>query len=169
VRRPLAALAVLVALVGPAGAQGLHPEAQYHRPPYRDPHPERRVDVVVTAGIEAEVGLVEPPDRRHVRPRDRRRWSLCAPPRLYNQITMAIAEQMGTDLVDLTRLLALVNVAMADAGIAVWESKYHYQFWRPVTGIRESDPVTGPTGAVTATRLPWAIRPSRRWARPLTT
>jgi len=73
--------------------------------------------------------------------------SLCAPPRLYNQITMAIAEQMGTDLVDLTRLLALVNVAMADAGIAVWDSKYHYQFWRPVTGIRESDPGTGPTGA----------------------
>src|SRR5262249_1631744 len=73
--------------------------------------------------------------------------SLCAPPRLYNQITMEIAEQMGTDLVDLTRLLALVNVAMADAGIAVWDSKYHYQFWRPVTGIRESDPGTGPTGA----------------------
>ena len=35
---------------------------------------------------------------------------------------------------------------MADAGIAVWESKYYYQYWRPVTGIRESDPGTGPTG-----------------------
>jgi hypothetical protein len=35
---------------------------------------------------------------------------------------------------------------MADAGIAVWESKYFYKFWRPVTGIRESDPGTGPTG-----------------------
>ena len=35
---------------------------------------------------------------------------------------------------------------MADAGIASWESKYHYQFWRPVTGIREADPGTGPTG-----------------------
>ena len=46
----------------------------------------------------------------------------------------------------LARLLALVNVAMADAGIAIWESKYFYQFWRPVTGIRESDPGTGPTG-----------------------
>ena len=28
-----------------------------------------------------------------------------------------------------------------------WESKYHYDFWRPITGIRESDPGTGPTGA----------------------
>ncbi len=73
--------------------------------------------------------------------------SLCAPPRLYNQITMHIADQMGTNVVDLTRLLALVNVAMADAGIAVWESKYYYEFWRPITGIRESDEGTGPTGA----------------------
>ena len=43
-------------------------------------------------------------------------------------------------------MLALVNVAMADAGIAIWESKFLYQLWRPVTGIRESDPGTGPTG-----------------------
>lgn len=75
--------------------------------------------------------------------------SLCAPPRLYNQIAMRIARRMGTDtdVLELARLLALVNVAMADAGIAVWESKYYYQYWRPVTGIRESDEHTGPSGA----------------------
>jgi hypothetical protein len=73
--------------------------------------------------------------------------SLCAPPRLYNQIAMRIADIRHTnDVVELARLLALVNVAMADAGIAVWESKFYYDFWRPVTGIRESDPGTGPTG-----------------------
>jgi len=74
--------------------------------------------------------------------------SLCAPPRLYNQITMHIADQMGTtsNAAELARLLALVNVAMADACISTWESKYFYQYWRPVTGIRESDPGTGPTG-----------------------
>ena len=73
--------------------------------------------------------------------------SLCAPPRLYNQITMRIADIRHThDVVDLARLLALVNVAMADSGIAIWESKFYYDFWRPVTGIRESDPGTGPTG-----------------------
>ena len=72
--------------------------------------------------------------------------SLCAPPRLYNQIAMQIAAQLHTDPVDLARLLALVNTAMADAGIASWESKYYYNFWRPVTAIREADPGTGPTG-----------------------
>lgn len=73
--------------------------------------------------------------------------SLCAPPRLYNQIASRIAAERGLELLELARLLALVNVAMADAGIALWESKYHYAFWRPVTGIRESDPGSGPTGA----------------------
>jgi hypothetical protein len=72
--------------------------------------------------------------------------SLCAPPRFYNQITMHIADLMGTDAVETARLLALTNTAMADAGIAIWESKYFYSFWRPVTGIRESDVGTGPTG-----------------------
>jgi hypothetical protein len=72
--------------------------------------------------------------------------SLCAPPRLYNQIAVLIATQMGSSETKLARLLALVNVAMADAGIAIWESKYFYDFWRPVTGIRESDVGTGPTG-----------------------
>jgi hypothetical protein len=73
--------------------------------------------------------------------------SLCAPPRLYNQIAVKIATQMGSGVVELARLLALVNVAMADAATAIWESKYFYDFWRPVTGIREADPGTGPTGA----------------------
>jgi hypothetical protein len=73
--------------------------------------------------------------------------SLCAPPRLYNQIALQIADQMRSSDVEVARLLALVNVAMADAGNAVWDSKYYYDFWRPVTGIRESDPGTGPTGA----------------------
>jgi hypothetical protein len=72
--------------------------------------------------------------------------SLCAPPRLYNQIALTIADQMGSDFLELTRLYALVNTAMADAGIAIWESKFFYQFWRPVTGIREADRGTGPTG-----------------------
>ena len=73
--------------------------------------------------------------------------SLCAPPRLYNQIIIHIADQMHLGTVDLARLLALANTAMADTGVAVWDSKYFYDFWRPVIGIRESDPGTGPTFA----------------------
>jgi hypothetical protein len=70
--------------------------------------------------------------------------SLCAPPRLYNQITAHIADQQQTDVIDVARLLALINVALADAGVAVWESKYAYEFWRPVTAIREASRATNP-------------------------
>jgi len=83
--------------------------------------------------------------------------SLCAPPRLYNQIAVQIADQMGSTGAEVARLLALVNVAMADAGIVLWESKYYYEFWRPITGIRKAnrdgnhltvrDPTWAPLGA----------------------
>jgi hypothetical protein len=73
--------------------------------------------------------------------------SLCAPPRLYNQIAVQIADQARLGTPELARLLALVNVSMADTAMAVWESKFYWDFWRPITGIRESDPGTGPLGA----------------------
>jgi len=71
-----------------------------------------------------------------------------APPRLYNQVTWAVAHVSGTDqdLIKMARLMALANVAQADAGIAAWDSKYYYNYWRPVLGVRESDQGTGPTG-----------------------
>jgi hypothetical protein len=72
--------------------------------------------------------------------------SLCAPPRMYNQLTVHIAEQRHTGVVEMARLLALVNTAMAEAGTSSWESKFYYSFWRPITGIREADVGTGPTG-----------------------
>jgi len=74
---------------------------------------------------------------------------LCAPPRLYNMIARTIALQRKMLRVpEIARLFALVNVAMADAAIASWDSKYFYQFWRPVTAIRaQSDPNFYPLGA----------------------
>jgi hypothetical protein len=72
--------------------------------------------------------------------------SLCAPPRLYNQLAAQLGVDEGLQGLELLRMLAIANVAMADACIASWESKYHYNFWRPVTGIREAAPGTGPTG-----------------------
>ena len=66
--------------------------------------------------------------------------SLCAPPRLYNQVARTVAIQGGiTNTTEFARYLAIVNTAMADAAITAWDSKWHYQFWRPVTGIRGGD------------------------------
>lgn len=63
---------------------------------------------------------------------------LGTPPRLYNQIARTIAVQRGNTEADNARLFALLNIAMADAGIASWYSKYEYDFWRPIVGIRNA-------------------------------
>jgi hypothetical protein len=71
---------------------------------------------------------------------------LGTPPRLYNQIARTLAVQERNSLVENARLFALVNLAMADVGIQCWDAKYDYDFWRPILGVREADPGTGPTG-----------------------
>ncbi len=66
--------------------------------------------------------------------------ALCAPPRLYNQVARTLAFAQGLGRVDdAARYLALVNTAMADAALSAWDSKWYYQFWRPVTAIRAAD------------------------------
>ena len=80
--------------------------------------------------------------------------SLCAPPRLYNQLTLQIADKTKLKVIDLARLLALVNTAMADAGIAIWESKFFYDFWRPIGGIREADTDNNPGTVANPTFMP---------------
>jgi hypothetical protein len=60
------------------------------------------------------------------------------PPRLYNQMARVIAEQEGNEVHENARLFALLNLALADAGISAWDTKYHYAYWRPILGIRNA-------------------------------
>ena len=43
------------------------------------------------------------------------------------------------DMVDSAHFMALAAVAEADAGIALFDAKYKYEFWRPITAIRNGD------------------------------
>jgi hypothetical protein len=36
-------------------------------------------------------------------------------------------------------MFAMLNMSVADAGIVCWDCKYNYDFWRPITAIREAD------------------------------
>ncbi|OAI51551.1 hypothetical protein AYO44_17075 [Planctomycetaceae bacterium SCGC AG-212-F19] len=71
---------------------------------------------------------------------------LCAPVRFYNQIAEDVAVKFGNTVVQNARFFAMINFAMADAGITCWDDKYDFNYWRPVTAIRENDPGTGPSG-----------------------
>ena len=54
-------------------------------------------------------------------------------------------------LLENARILAALNVAMADAAIGCWDQKLKYNFWRPITAIRESgDPTWTPLFATPA-------------------
>jgi hypothetical protein len=50
---------------------------------------------------------------------------------------LATAQQMNVE--DSARFMALVAVGLNDALIALFEAKYHYHFWRPITAIRNGD------------------------------
>ena len=69
---------------------------------------------------------------------DARFWLITGP-----QSTDPIARQIVTakkmSVVDSARFMALIAVAAADAGIAVFDAKYKYDFWRPITAIRNGD------------------------------
>jgi len=63
---------------------------------------------------------------------------------IWNRAVSAIAEHHVHRLGDAARLFALVYLAEADALITAWDSKKHFNFWRPLTAIREGNNDTNP-------------------------
>lgn len=59
--------------------------------------------------------------------------------RTYNPIVQQVVSAKRMDLLDCARLYALASMAGLDAYIAVFDAKYTYNFWRPVTAIRNAD------------------------------
>ncbi len=57
----------------------------------------------------------------------------------WNLTLREIAAAHVPDIADSARLFALANLATADAVITAWDSKRHFNFWRPVTAIQEGD------------------------------
>ena len=58
-------------------------------------------------------------------------------PLTWNRVAAQISAKRGLSFHENVRLFALLNVTMADAVIACWDSKYRFSFWRPITAIRE--------------------------------
>jgi PAP2 superfamily len=65
-------------------------------------------------------------------------WEATAPV-VYWPIARSVANAPGRDVTDNARLLAVAAMAMDDALIAVFDAKYTYNFWRPVTAIRNAE------------------------------
>jgi len=65
-------------------------------------------------------------------------WLMVGPP-AYHPIARQIVVARHLDTIDSARFMALYAMALTDAYIAVFDAKYHYEFWRPVTAIRNGD------------------------------
>jgi hypothetical protein len=73
---------------------------------------------------------------------------------LFNRIFRTLAASQGLDIVENARLFAMTNLAAADAAIGCWNDKYYWQFWRPITAIREADTDGNPDTEADPTWLP---------------
>ncbi|HYJ86453.1 MAG TPA: vanadium-dependent haloperoxidase [Pyrinomonadaceae bacterium] len=60
----------------------------------------------------------------------------------FNRIARAMAAERQTGLAENARLFALMNMALSDAYVVVFETKYRFNFWRPIHAIRENDGTT---------------------------
>src|SRR4051794_38450324 len=87
------------------------------------------------------------------------RFWLVGPPVAYHPFVrkLVIAKQM--DVVDSARFMALISIGITDAIVAVLDAKYHYNFWRPITAIRNGDTDGNPATEREATWQPIANTP----------
>ncbi len=60
-------------------------------------------------------------------------------PAIYHGVVRSVAQVPGRDVAQNARMFAAVAQAMDDAMIGVFDAKYHYNFWRPATAIRNGD------------------------------
>ena len=78
----------------------------------------------------------------------------------YNQTMQNVVAQHGMDLVDAAHLLAMVEIVSTDAGLACFDSKYFYLFWRPITAIRNADQDGNPATTADPTWSPLLTTPN---------
>jgi hypothetical protein len=97
--------------------------------------------------------------KRTVQQTETARFWLVGPPVAYHPFVrqLVIAKQMS--VLDSARFMALVAAGLNDAIIAVLDAKYHYNFWRPITAIRNGDIDGNPATDREATWQPIAPTP----------
>jgi membrane-associated phospholipid phosphatase len=76
-----------------------------------------------------------PPDRSEVATY----YAATSPTQAFNQAARQVAQEQRRSLSENARALALINMAINDSLVGAFFNKYHYNFWRPETAIREGD------------------------------
>jgi hypothetical protein len=80
-------------------------------------------------------------------------WLMVGPP-AFHPLPRQLVVAKHMTVIDSARFMALVAIALTDASIAVFDAKYHYEFWRPITAIRNGDIDGNPATELEATWQP---------------
>jgi hypothetical protein len=80
-------------------------------------------------------------------------------PLQWNRIARGVSASAGLDAWENARLFGLLNIALADGYVATFATKYHYNFWRPVTAIQTADSDGNPDTVADATWTPLVPTP----------
>jgi hypothetical protein len=113
----------------------MHSGAQF-RPA---PPPKLTSDVWARDFAEVErLGAKDSTQRSAAQTEAARFWSITGPA-AWNPVVRSLASSAQMTPVERARLFALANVAAMDSFVAVFDAKYAYGFWRPVTAIRRAD------------------------------
>ena len=87
------------------------------------------VDSATRTADQTEIGLFWAYDR----------VGMGTPMRMYLQVLDKVASGEGNSLEENARLYAMASTSVADAGIVAWDAKFQYDYWRPISGIRQAD------------------------------
>src|SRR5215510_2884744 len=87
------------------------------------------------------------------------RFWLIGPPIAYHPFVRQLVTAKQLSVIDSARFMALVALGLNDAIIALLDAKYHYNFWRPITAIRNGDMDGNPATEREATWQPLANTP----------
>jgi PAP2 superfamily len=75
-------------------------------------------------------------------------WQSASPVDFWDPVATSLSSEHHLNLSENARLLALLNIGLADAVIGCWDAKYTYVFWRPITAIQlagaDGNPATTP-------------------------
>jgi hypothetical protein len=98
------------------------------------------------------------------RPQDRtdvaRFYAVTSPTALWNSAARQASAAQGKTHSENAQIFALLAMAMGDASIAMWDTKYHYNFWRPQAAIREGDTDGNPDTVADPDWLPLIATPA---------
>jgi PAP2 superfamily len=83
-------------------------------------------------------GVTTPSDRTAEQTEIARFWVESSPLQ-WNRIARTVSAGSGLDLWEKARLFGLLNIGLADGYVASFATKYHYNYWRPVTAIQNAD------------------------------